>query len=188
MITKYFIRWMRWLVERRPNRTCFRGTSWITKSNFWNPDLPYYLQLVWSSQIDWPIGLNAAEQQILVGFMRAKWRLKTCFFWMLPRLEDQVDLPSQSATSRSSFRTESLFSCVQWTGRGSWLVCKFGRGTRKVDDLQISCMDYSDCAGNSVGPERAEEKTKRSVNECALVSGSPFFPLAIAEDSKWPGL
>jgi hypothetical protein len=49
-------------------------------------------------------------------------------------------------------------------------------------------MDYSDCAGNSVGPERAPKKAKRSVNECVLVSGSPFFLVAIAENSKWPGL
>jgi hypothetical protein len=43
-------------------------------------------------------------------------------------------------------------------------------------------MDYSDCAGNSAGPERAPKRAKRSVNKCVLVSGSPVFLLAIAKD------
>lgn len=56
-----------------------------------------------------------------------------------------------------------------------------------MDDLQISCLDYSDCAGNSVGPERAQKKIKGRVDECILVSCCPFFLLAIQKIPNGPG-
>lgn len=125
MMTKYCIRWVRWLVECRLNRTCFRGTSWITKSNFWNPDLPYYLQLVWSSQINWPIALNAAEEQILVGFMRAK-------------MEDE-DLLFFNASSARGPSGPSFSSCNQpifVSDRVPFFVCSM-EGEGQLTCLQI---------------------------------------------------
>lgn len=188
MITKCCITWVCWLVECRLTRTCFRGTSWITKSNFWNPDLPYYLRLVWSSQINWPIGLNATEQQILVGFMRAKMKDEDLLF-LNASLARGPSGPSFSICNQPIFISDRVpfFVCpvvgegavdlfANWgEEREKWMTSKFHVWTTQT-------------AGNSVGPERAPKKAKRSVNECVLVSGSPFFLLAIAEDSKWPGL
>lgn len=186
-IAECCVTWLRWLVGCRLTRKCFRGTSWITKWKFWNPDLPHCLQLVWSSQINWPSGLDATEQQILVGSMRAKIKDEDMLFWNASWTRGPSG-PYFSICEQPIPISDRAPFFVCWRGGGRWLVCKLERRAGEVDDLQISCVDYSVRAGDSVGPERTPNKATRIANECILVSGSPFLLHALADDSKWPCL